>query len=241
MRLQFKILIVTGALITAGLGAAAPAAAAPAATPAPPTLITSHFACSNGVCEIGPGNVGMPFAMGLDGTGGPPYTGPECNAFTMKVISGSLPPGLQFGEPVCEWTVTGTPTKAGTYAFTVQITPQPNNLGQIPGPSGTQQLTITIGTGRSDRPVVGAGYNGHQFRLSVQGYDANVSALWSVSVASTGKVLISNQPGLSTSAAGFLELNYHGNDPCGVLNSCNLTVTNSLGSSVTVTLGPASY
>ena len=32
MRLQFKVLMITGALITAGLGAAAPAAAAPAAT-----------------------------------------------------------------------------------------------------------------------------------------------------------------------------------------------------------------
>ena len=58
--------------------------------------------------------MGLPFAAGLDGTGGPTYTGPECNPYTMKVISGSLPPGLQFGEPVCEWTVTGTPTKAGT-------------------------------------------------------------------------------------------------------------------------------
>ena len=183
----------------------------------------------------------MPFAAGLDGTGVPAYTGPECNPYTMKVISGSLPPGLQFGEPVCEWTVTGTPAKAGTYAFTVQITPQPNNLGQIPGPSGTQQLTITIGTGRSDRPVVRDGYNGHQFRLVVTGYDANVSALWSVSVTSTGKALISSQPNYSTADDGFLELNYHGNDPCGALNSCNLTVTNSLGSSVTVTLGPATY
>jgi hypothetical protein len=45
----------------------------------------------------------------------------------------------------------------------------------------------------------------------------------------------------STADDGFLELNYHGNDPCGALNSCNLTVTNSLGSSVTVTLGPATY
>ena len=238
MRLQFKILILTGALIAAGLGAAAPAAAA---TPAPPTLITRNFACSNGVCEVGPGNVGLPFAAGLDGTGGPTYTGPECNPYTMKVISGSLPPGLKFGEPVCEWTVTGTPTKAGTYAFTVQITPQPNNLGQIPGPSGTQQLTITIGTGTSDRPVVGAVYNGHQFRLSVGGYEANASLLYPVSVTSTGKVLISNQPNYSTADDGFLNVNYHGNDPCGVLNSCNLTVTNSLGSSVTVTLGPAKY
>jgi len=240
MRSPLKLLLITGSLVAASLGASA-SASATAATPAPPTLITSNFACSNGVCEVGPGNVGMPFAAGLDGTGGPAYTGPECNPYTMKVISGSLPPGLQFGEPVCEWTVTGTPAKAGTYAFTVQITPQPNNLGQIPGPSGTQQLTITIGTGRSDRPVVRDGYNGHQFRLVVTGYDANVSALWSVSVTSTGKALISSQPNYSTADDGFLELNYHGNDPCGALNSCNLTLANSLGSSVTVTLGPATY
>jgi hypothetical protein len=238
MRSTLRLLLITGSLVAASLGASG---SATAATPAPPTLITSNFACSNGVCEVGPGNVGMPFAAGLHGTGGPTYTGPECNPYTMKVISGSLPSGLQFGEPDCEWTVTGTPTKAGTYSFTVQITPQPNNLGQIPGPSGTQQLTITSGTGSSDRPVVRAGYNGHQFRLVVTGYDANVSALWSVSVTSTGKALISNQPNYSTADDGFLELNYHGNDPCGALNSCNLTVTNSLGSSVTVTLGPAKY
>ena len=238
MGLQLKLLIMTGVLVTAGLGGAAPAAAA---ATAPPTLITSHFACSNGVCEIGPGNVGMAFAMGLDGTGGPAYTGAECNPYIMKVISGSLPPGLTFGEPDCEWTVTGTPTKAGTYAFTVQITPGYNNAGVIPGPSGTQQLTITIGTGTSDRPVLGAGYNGHTHILGVDGYDANVSALWSVAVTSTGQVLFSNRLSPSTSEAGFVELNYHGNDPCGTLNSCNLTVTNNLGSSVTVTLGPASY
>jgi hypothetical protein len=238
MRRQFKILILTGALIAAGLGAAAPAAAATA----PPTLITRNFACSNGVCEVGPGNVGLPFAAGLDGTGGPTYTGPECNPYIVKIISGSLPPGLQFGQPDCEWTITGTPTKAGTYAFTVQITPQPNNLGQPAGPSGTQQLTITIGTGSSDRLVAGAVYNGHQFRLSIGGYEANASLLYSVYVASTGKVLISNQPNYyRTAADGFLQVNAHVNDPCGVLNSCNLTVTDSLGTSVTVTLGPATY
>src|SRR6266852_881904 len=111
--------MITGALITAGLGP--PAAASAATAPAPPTLITSNFACSNGVCEVGPGNVGMPFAAGLIGTGGPTYYGPECNPYIMTVISGSLPPGLQLGEPVCEWTITGTPTHAGAYSFTVQI------------------------------------------------------------------------------------------------------------------------
>ena len=153
MRLQFKVLLIAGALLTASLGASASASAS-AATPAPPTMKTSNFACSNGVCEVGPGNVGMSFAAGLIGTGGPPYYGPECNAYVMKVVSGSLPPGLQFGEPICEWTITGTPTQAGTYSFTVQITPQPNNLGQSAGPSGTQQLSITIGTGGSDRLVI---------------------------------------------------------------------------------------
>ena len=235
MRAPLKALLITGSLVAASLGGAASAAAATA----PPTLITTNFACSNGVCEIGPGNVGMPFGAGLDGTGGPAYYGPECNAYTMKVISGSLPPGLQFGEPGCEWTVAGTPTQAGTYAFTVQITPQPNNLGQIPGPSGTQQLTVAIGTGQSDRPVLHASWR--NYLLVVGGYDANVSAHWSVYKTSTGQALVSNQANLSTADDGVLDIPHHGNDPCGVLNSCDLTVTNSLGSSVTVILPPGKY
>jgi hypothetical protein len=239
MRSRLEVLLFTGSLVAASFGATA---SATAATPPAPTLITSNFVCGNGVCQVGPGNVGMAFAAGLDGIGGPAYYGPECNAFTMKVISGSLPPGLQFGEPDCEWTITGTPTQAGTYAFTVQITPQPNNLGQPAGPSGTQQLTITIGTGNSDRLVVrSATYNGHQFRLYVDGYDVNISASYSVRLTSTGKVLIPAQPNTGLADNGFLALTAHLNDPCGANNSCNLTVTDNLGSSVTVTLPPAKY
>ena len=104
-------------------------------------LVTSSFACSGGVCEVGPGNVGVSFAAGMIVTGGPAYYGPECNPYVMKVVSGSLPPGLVLAEPGCEWTIASTPAHAGTYAFTVQIAPQPNNLGQSAGPSGTQQLT----------------------------------------------------------------------------------------------------
>jgi hypothetical protein len=43
---------------------------------------------------------------------------------------------LQFGEPICEWEIFGTPTTSGTYNFTVQIAPQTNNLGQTIGPDG---------------------------------------------------------------------------------------------------------
>jgi hypothetical protein len=95
MRLQFKILILTGALIAAGLGAAAPAAAATA----PNTMDTSTFACSNGVCEVGPGNVGTPFAAGLNiKVPGSNYT-PAVERYygdyyRMTIISGSLPPAF---------------------------------------------------------------------------------------------------------------------------------------------------
>ena len=259
MHSPLKALLITGSLAAAILGAALPATAGPAAahpkpTPAPsptptpspipsptpsssptPTLITTHFACSNGVCEIGPGNVGMSFAAGLYATA------PNSPTFLITVVSGSLPPGLQLasqnGDP---WTITGTPTTAGTYAFTVQITA--SNTNGPYGPSATQQLTITIGTGSSDRSAgIGAGWNIHTETLGIGGWDANISALWSVSVTSTGRVLISNQPSRTTYPIdGFLIVQTHTGYPC-PLNGCDLTVTNSLGSSVTVHLGPPSY
>ena len=237
MRLQLKILMITGTLITAALGAAAPAAAAPA----PPVMDTSNLACSNGVCEVGPGNVGMPFGAGLnitgDGVSGKFYG----DDFRMTIISGSLPPGLQLSLPSTEWTVTGTPTKAGTFSFTVQFTPtQDTPTGG--GPPGTQQLTITIGTGSSDRLLVtGTAYNGHQFRLYVDGFDVNTSALYSVYKTSTGKLVIPAQPNNSAWHDGFLALTASVADPCGTLNSCQITLKDSLGSSVTVTLPPAKY
>lgn len=225
-----------GSLLMAGLGTAAPAAAAPA----PPALITSNFICSNGVCEVGPGSMGRPFAAGLTGTGGPAYYGPECNPYTMTMISGSLPPGLQFGEPGCEYIISGTPTQAGTYSFTVQITPQPNNLGQPAGPSGTQRLTITIGTGSSDRLAnVTAAFNGHLFKVFVSGFDVNTSALYTVSIASTGQVLIPAHTAANTDGHWALVSAHFSRDPCS--GACNVTVTDSLGSSVTVTMPPATY
>ena len=131
MRSPLKALLITGSLVAASLGAAASASAATA----PPTLRTTNFACSDGVCEVGPGNVGLPFGAGLLGLPTVPST---CIPYTYSVISGSLPPGLQLVDPgVCsEWIITGTPTQAGTYAFTVQITPSPTTSASPPGYSG---------------------------------------------------------------------------------------------------------
>ena len=243
MRSPLKVLLITASLVAASLGAAASAAA----TTAPPTLITTNFACSNGVCEVGPGNVGMPFAAGMYGTGGPTCTpGSVCNGnnFVMSVVSGSLPPGLQLDEQfnINYWTIDGTPTQAGTYAFTMQVTPWNNNAGGIVGPSGTQQLTITIGTGHSDRAVIkGAGWDVHTGDLAISGWDANISALWSVSVTSTGRVLISNQPRTAYYPIdGSLVVRKGMGYPC-PFGGCDLTVTNNLGSSVTVFLGKPIY
>lgn len=124
----------------------------------------------------------------------------------------------------------------------MQITPQSQagGLGGPVGPSGTQQLTITIGTGNSDRLAhLSAIYNVHQGKLYVGGYDVNVGALYSVSVTSTGKVLFPPQsadgPGGNLGLYAFMPW------PCTGQRSCSLTVTDSLRSSATVTLPPIKY
>jgi hypothetical protein len=60
-----------------------------------------------------------------------------------------------------------------------RIRHNPNNLGQPVGPSGTQKLTSTIGTGTSDRLAnVGAIFNERTGTLTVGAFDVNVSALY---------------------------------------------------------------
>jgi hypothetical protein len=240
MRSPLKALLVTGSLVAAILGAALSATTASAAEVAP-TLSTTNFACSNGVCEIGPGNVGMSFAAGLDAVGQQCSDMGGTTPEVRGVASGSLPPGLQFGLPGQVATITGTPTTAGTYSFAVELANVNNASGQICGPTGTQQLTITIGTGHSDRPAnMHASFNIHT-GFGLGGYDANNGARWSVSVTSTGRVIVSNAPSrIGYPDAGQVIVNTGGGAPCGE-SSCLLTVTNSLGSSLTITLPKPVY
>jgi hypothetical protein len=175
----------------------------------------------------------MSFAACLIGTGGLPYYGPECNAYVMKVVGGNLPPGLQLGEPICEWVISGTPTKAGTFMFTVQVAPQPNNLGQSAGPDGTQQFSITIGTGTSDRVILtGAVWSAFSVNktLQVRGFDVNSSATYTVYVTATGAELgtITEKTPNNGGDGSFLR-NFGENTD---LN--NLTIRDSLGGSATI-------
>jgi len=58
---------------------------------------------------------------------------------------------------------------------------------------------------------------------------------------STGKLVIAAQPNNSSWHDGILALTAAVADPCGTLNSCSITLKDSLGSAVTVTLPPAKY
>ena len=228
-RLWRAAAILAPSVLLASLAAAGSATAATGG----PTLVTSNYACGNGVCEVGPGNVGVAFGSALGATGELPAIS-GCT-YAMSLTSGSLPPGLQLSGPtfgqVCNNIISGTPITAGTYPFTVKVQAQGNGSGQ-PGPSSTQQLTITVGAGSSDRLAnVSASYNVHTNTLSVGFYDANIGALYSVTVTKTGKQVFPPQS-LVLGAGGLGPIK--GPAPCA--RGCTLTVTSSLGSSATAPL-----
>ena len=55
--------------------------------------------------------------------------------YTWSVVAGTLPPGLEL--PRRENTISGTPTTAGTFTFTIRVT-------DAPGASSEQLFSITI-------------------------------------------------------------------------------------------------
>ena len=170
MRLQFKILMITGSLAAAILGAAVPAAVATAApagahpkpspspTPSssPPAAIQQLCSANanggtlvNGVCVLPSGVAGGT----NDYYGIIAVSNPNAGD-TFKVISGTVPPGLtvpaQYGAGTI---ITGTPSQAGTFVFTVQAT-SPR------GATATLAYSITISQQPPDRLICDAGNGG---------------------------------------------------------------------------------
>ena len=91
---------------------------------------------ASGGTNLGPGMVGGAFAQNFFLSGG-------AAPYTWSVAAGQLPPGLslqtfssQFPRDVND-ELGGTPTTAGTYTFTVQLT-------DYDGQQATQQFTLTI-------------------------------------------------------------------------------------------------
>jgi len=75
--------------------------------------------CVSNTAAVGASYMSRLTAIG--GTGG----------YTFSIVGGdaSLPPGLHVDTTT--WTVTGTPTTAGTYGFTIQVTDNTGNTGSI--------------------------------------------------------------------------------------------------------------
>ena len=105
-----------------GLGLAGPASAQE-----PLTINTAGLSCTNGVCDLGTGNVGTFLNQAITSSGG---SGPT--PFNWRVVSGKLPAGLKmarfFGVESTE--ITGTPTKVGMSTFTAQVTDGARNTAQ---------------------------------------------------------------------------------------------------------------
>ncbi len=70
------------------------------------------------------GEVGVAYApVGLSATGG-------VQPYTWSVVAGALPGGLSIGS---DGTVSGTPTSAGSFTFTLQVADAGNSTATIPG------------------------------------------------------------------------------------------------------------
>ena len=105
--------------ITAALGGVMKSAAL-TVTGSSLAISTAGLSCVNGVCELGPGNVGTFFAGFISSSGG---TGPT--PFRWTLIAGRLPNGLTLNDPrqcgVQCVSITGTPTTVQTTSFTIQV------------------------------------------------------------------------------------------------------------------------
>jgi hypothetical protein len=80
--------------------------------------------------SLADGKVKKAYSQTLQVSGGKP-------AYTFAVTSGALPPGLKIAP--ASGTISGTPTTAGTYTFTVRVTDK-----STPANTATRTLTIVI-------------------------------------------------------------------------------------------------
>lgn len=102
---------------------------------------------------IADGSVGTAYT-GCDGCRVRAYGGTD--PFTYTLVSGSLPPGLTL-QP--DGTITGTPTRAGNFSFTVKATDSVNvySTGDFTARIGLQPIALTPAT--LPNGTAGAAYN----------------------------------------------------------------------------------
>ncbi len=231
MRGQLTVLVIAGAMLTAGLGTSA---AASAATTPPLAITTTGEPCTGGVCSLAEGNVGAGFEAYVFATGGAPDQNVDDSPYTWAIKSGSLPAGLTFDNEYGEGVLSGTPTKAGTSSFTVQVT---DTSG---GGTVSQAFTIAIGTGSLDQVSITTAYYylnaSYHHKLFIVGFDANTGVTLTAYMTSTGQEI-----GQLEDGSGEFQSTFSGT--FGALSGSapsTITVKSSLGGTATSALtGPA--
>lgn len=223
MRGQLKALVIAGAMLTAGLGTSA---AASAATTPPLAITTTALPCAGGVCSLAKGNVGVGFEVTVVSTGGAPDQNVDDSPYTWAITSGSLPAGLTFANEYGEGILSGTPTKAGTSSFTLQVT---DTSG---GGSVSQAFTIAIGTGNLDQVnITKAVYYknaSYQQKLQIIASDANTSDTLTAYVTSTGQQIgLPEVGGFGGTFSGTFGGAFAGSNPS------TITIKTSLGGTAT--------
>ena len=91
-------------------------------TPSPSPTLTTAFAASGPGFHAG--EVGVAYAAVAQATGG------GVQPYHWSVATGALPPGLNLGD---DGSVSGSPTAAGNFAFTIQVTDSGDGVASIAG------------------------------------------------------------------------------------------------------------
>jgi hypothetical protein len=182
--------------------------------------------CAGGVCSLAKGDVGVGFAVTVVATGGAPDQNVDDSPYTWAITSGSLPAGLTFANEYGEGILSGTPTKAGTSSFTLQVT---DTSG---GGSVSQAFTIAIGTGNLDQVnITKAVYYknaSYQQKLQIIASDANTSDTLTAYVTSTGQQIgLPEVGGFGDTFSGTFGGAFAGSNPS------TITIKTSLGGTAT--------
>jgi large repetitive protein len=186
MRRRLKAFLIAGALLALDVTQTATASAA-GPFPGPLTIDTGSYTCTQGVCDMGSGNVGAFFAGAATSFGG---TGPT--PYTWSVVAGSLPTDMLLTPSYGVYSayVYGKPTTVGTTTFTLQVR---DGVGD----TARQAFSITINPGTPLPPdsvtIISAKWSAHQHRLFVVATDPLQYLTLTASVTSTGQKLCSGQ------------------------------------------------